>query len=261
MVSRPYPPSLQTLQFESAMARKRDAIGDWLGKRSEALASWLTQSQRQGQNQGQGGSLSRQRTVAACDIAPHRISGNDVQELASRDPDVAAAPYTTSGQQAMLADTVTGSPRTPLYRSTKTYDHSEGLSCCFRQWRAKTSHCSMVHGYALSFKFVFATHELDERNWCFDFGGLKPVRAWLHEMFDHTMLVAEDDPHLQDMRQLEAKGLVSLRILPRVGCEAMAEYVFRHVARFIAEQTADRVWLETVEVSEHGGNSALYQEG
>jgi hypothetical protein len=23
-----------------------------------------------------------------------------------------------------------------LYRSTKTYDHNEGLSCCFRQWRA-----------------------------------------------------------------------------------------------------------------------------
>ncbi len=26
-----------------------------------------------------------------------------------------------------------------VYRSTKTYDHTEGLSCCFRQWRATHS--------------------------------------------------------------------------------------------------------------------------
>jgi 6-pyruvoyltetrahydropterin/6-carboxytetrahydropterin synthase len=117
-----------------------------------------------------------------------------------------------------------------------------------------------VHGYALAFRFVFATRELDGNNWCFDFGGLKPVKAWLHEMFDHTMLVAEDDPDLHDFQGLEGKGLVALRVLPRVGCEAIAEYVFGYVARFVAERTAGRVWLETVEVSEHGGNSALYEE-
>ena len=107
----------------------------------------------------------------------------------------------------------------------------KGLSCCFRQWRATHSHCRLVHGYALAFKFVFATHELDERNWCFDFGGLKPVRAWLHEMFDHTMIVAEDDPHLASFRGLHEQGLVDLRVLPAVGCEAVARYMFDYVAR------------------------------
>ena len=153
-----------------------------------------------------------------------------------------------------------GATRAPVHRSTKTYDHSEGLSCCFRQWRAH-SHCRLIHGYALAFRFVFAARELDECGWCFDFGGLKPVRAWLHEMFDHTMLVAEDDPDLPDFKRLEEKGMVALRVLPKVGCEATAEHVFRHVARFVAEQTAGRVWLETVEVREHGGNSALYEGG
>ena len=150
--------------------------------------------------------------------------------------------------------------RVPIHRSTKTYDHSEGLSCCFRQWRAH-SHCRLIHGYALAFRFVFATRELDDCGWCFDFGGLKPVRAWLHEMFDHTMLVAEDDPDLPDFKRLEEKGMVALRVLPKVGCEATAEHVFHHVARFVAEQTSGRVWLETVEVREHGGNSALYEGG
>ena len=149
--------------------------------------------------------------------------------------------------------------RQALYRSTKTYGHNEGLSCCFRQWQAADSHCRLVHGYALSFRFVFATDALDDRKWCFDFGGLRPVRNWLHEMFDHTMLVAEDDPDLAEFRRLEELGLVALRVLPAVGCEATARLVHDHVARFVAEQTGGRVWLESVEVREHSGNSAIYE--
>ena len=154
-----------------------------------------------------------------------------------------------------------GAPATGLYRSTKTYDHSEGLSCCFRQWRAVGSHCRLVHGYALAFRLVFATRTLDERNWCFDFGGLKPIRAWLHEMFDHTLLVAEDDPHRAELERLATAGLADLRVLPAVGCEAVARLTFEHVAGYVRTETGERVWLESVEVSEHGGNSALYERG
>lgn len=144
-----------------------------------------------------------------------------------------------------------------LFRSTKTYDHSEGLSCCFRQWRA-SSHCRLIHGYALAFTFVFATETLDHNNWCFDFGAMKPVRAWLHDMFDHTMLVAEDDPERPRLEDLARAGLVDLRVLPCVGCEAVARLAFDHVADFVAGATEGRVWLESVEVREHGGNAALY---
>jgi 6-pyruvoyltetrahydropterin/6-carboxytetrahydropterin synthase len=31
------------------------------------------------------------------------------------------------------------------------------------------------------------------------------------------------------------------------------------VARFVEEQTGGRVWLESVEVREHSGNSAVYE--
>ena len=145
-----------------------------------------------------------------------------------------------------------------VFRCSKHYGHSEGLSCCFRQWRAAHSHCRLLHGYALAFSFVFASSTLDERNWCFDFGGLKPVRAWLHEMFDHTTLVAEDDPSLETFRDLATSGLIDLRVLPHVGCEATARHVFDHVAAFVAKQSAERVWLESVEVREHSGNAAVY---
>jgi 6-pyruvoyltetrahydropterin/6-carboxytetrahydropterin synthase len=145
-----------------------------------------------------------------------------------------------------------------IYRSTKTYGHGEGLSCCFRQWRATHSHCSLLHGYALSFVFVFATRELDQRNWCFDFGGLKDVKAWLHYMFDHTTLVAADDPHLAAFEALRRARLAELRILPAVGCEAIAKQTFDYVADYVTTVAGSRVWLESVEVREHSGNSAIY---
>lgn len=144
------------------------------------------------------------------------------------------------------------------YRSTKTYDHNEGLSCTFRQWRAGHSHCKLLHGYALAFKFVFIARELDERHWCFDFGGLKPVRLWLHEMFDHTLLVAADDPERERLEELGRLGLADVRIVPAVGCEATAQLVYAHVNEVVTRSSGGRVWLESVEVREHGGNSAIY---
>ncbi len=145
-----------------------------------------------------------------------------------------------------------------VWRSTKTYGHEEGLSCCFRQWRATHSHCRLLHGYALSFRLTFASATLDERNWCYDFGGLKPVKAWLHEMFDHTTLVAADDPELVTFQLLAERGLADLRVLDAVGCEAIARSTFEHVSHYVGEATEDRVQLEEVEVREHSGNSARY---
>ena len=145
-----------------------------------------------------------------------------------------------------------------LYRSTKTYDHNEGLSCCFRQWRADHSHCRLLHGYALAFQFVFASRELDERRWCYDFGGLKPVRQWLHEMFDHTLVVAADDPERARLEELGQAGLADIRILPDVGCEATARFVYERVNEIVDKESEGRVWVESVEVREHSGNSAIF---
>ena len=88
------------------------------------------------------------------------------------------------------------------YQSTKSYGHEMGFSCCFRQWRAD-SHCRLLHGYALAFKFIFESKTLDVRNWVVDFGGLKPLKAMLQDTFDHTLLVAEDDPKKQVLLDLD----------------------------------------------------------
>lgn len=143
------------------------------------------------------------------------------------------------------------------YYSTKTYGHERGLSCAFRQPNASHSHCSLIHGYALSFKFVFACNELDDKNWVVDFGGLKILKDWLEHMFDHTIAVDVLDPKKEDLRQLEDKGLADIREMNGVGCEKFAEHAFNFSDDLIKRLTNNRCWVEEVEVSEHGANSAI----
>jgi 6-pyruvoyltetrahydropterin/6-carboxytetrahydropterin synthase len=144
------------------------------------------------------------------------------------------------------------------WRVVKSFGHAEGLSCTFRQWQATHSHCRFLHGYALAFRFTFASAALDDRGWCIDFGGLKPLRAWLHEVFDHTLLAAADDPDLPALLALQDRGLAQIRVLPAVGCEAFAAHAHDWTRAFLARETAGRVWVENVEVSEHEGNAASY---
>ena len=144
------------------------------------------------------------------------------------------------------------------YQSTKTYGNDRGLSCCFRQWRADHSHCSLIHGYSLGFRFVFEADELDERNWVYDFGNCKWIKNFLEDTFDHTLVIAKDDPELELFKQLHNKKVAKLWVLDNVGCEKFAELVYEFVAPTLNVKTNGRVKLKSVEVFEHGANSAIY---
>jgi len=141
--------------------------------------------------------------------------------------------------------------------STKTYNHNIGLSCAFRQWRAKHSHCKYMHGYALSVRINFKG-QLNDRNWVYDFGDLKFVKQFLQDTFDHKTVIAEDDPELETFKELDEKGLIQLVVIPHVGCEKFAEYICKEIAPQIEVNSNERVKLMSVEVREHSGNSAIY---
>lgn len=144
------------------------------------------------------------------------------------------------------------------YASTKTYGHEVGLSCAFRQWRAD-SHCSKIHGYAIAVRVEFEADRLDERNWVQDFGDLKWLKTFLTEHFDHKLLVAEDDPRLDELSMLGALGVADVIVLPAVGCEAFAEHIFNHIRLHLNLLNEFRVQIASVEVREHGANSAIYK--
>ena len=147
--------------------------------------------------------------------------------------------------------------------STKVFD---GFSCVFRQWKAEGTHCRFLHGYGVSFK-VWFKGELDEKNWVWDFGGMKRAKgtidgmnpkAWMDYMFDHTMIVAEDDPFLESFKRMDEAGVVQLRVVPHVGAERFAEYIYTKLNHFVQDETDNRVQVVKVEFMEHGKNSAIY---
>jgi 6-pyruvoyltetrahydropterin/6-carboxytetrahydropterin synthase len=145
------------------------------------------------------------------------------------------------------------------FRSTKTYGHEVGLSACFRQWRAD-SHCHFLHGYALSIKLEFEATELDHRNWVVDFGGLKDLKNDLQDLFDHKTVVASDDPHLDYLKQGHELGVLDLVVVEDVGCEKFAEMTYDITDAFLRKTgMAPRCKVVSVEVREHGANSAIFQ--
>ena len=142
-----------------------------------------------------------------------------------------------------------------MFRSFKKFS---GYSTTFRQWRAE-SHCRFLHGYALEFKIWFQG-DLDHRNWVCDFGSFKRngIKKLLEQTFDHTTVIAADDPHLQEFKELEEKGVIQLRVIPHVGCEKFAEWVFHAVDAIVQEESAGRVSIYKVQCWENDKNMAEY---
>ncbi len=145
-----------------------------------------------------------------------------------------------------------------MFFSTKEYGHEIGLSCCFRQWRAH-SHCNQLHGYALAVKFMFTATELDRCGWVVDFGGLKSLKQMLVDTFDHKLLVAEDDPWKDTICAMAGLGIASVVVVDACGCEKFAELIYQCAAQWLKDAGfSPRVHLVSVEVKEHGANSAIY---
>ena len=145
------------------------------------------------------------------------------------------------------------------YYSTKTYGHEQGLSCAFRQPLATHSHCSLLHGYALSFSFKFGCDKLDDKNWVVDFGNLKALKTWLKDSFDHKHAVDKDDPEIKTFLKLEEQGLSEVVVMNGVGCEKFAEQAFHYADELVHQLTDGRCYCVSCEVREHGANSAIYE--
>lgn len=140
------------------------------------------------------------------------------------------------------------------FKSTKRFS---GYPCTHRQWRAE-SHCRYVHGYSRTFYFEFEANELTKEGWVVDFGGLKEVKAWLNHMFDHTFLVSQDDPAMDEFKQLDQSGVIQLRVMPNPGMEGTALYVYEEASKILKKLYGDRAWISLVEVSENENNTAQY---
>jgi len=150
------------------------------------------------------------------------------------------------------------------FKSTKVFD---GYSTVFRQWKADTTHCRFLHGYGVSFKIYFEG-DLDHRNWVWDFGGMKRAtnkidgmspKEWMDYMFDHTVILAEDDPFLEPFKRMEEAGVAQIRVIEATGAEKFAEFLYNKLQPFIDAETEGRVKITKVEFREHDKNNAIYE--
>ena len=111
----------------------------------------------------------------------------------------------------------------------------------------------------------------DERNWVWDFGGMKRAKTkidgmspkdWMDYMFDHTVLIAEDDPMRMDFEMMhndqprgkQYEGPMRIRIVPATGAEKFAEFIFHKLNNFVKTETQERVRVVQVEFMEHAKN-------
>ena len=122
-----------------------------------------------------------------------------------------------------------------------------------------------------------------------DFGGLKAFKEWSEYMFDHTLVIAYDDPHLDKFQTLAELGLnnvggvCDIRIVEAVGCEKFAELAYKTMDEILKTFQRGEGWelknkegkilktfgarypvgqgvkLRSVEAFEHAGNSAVYE--
>ena len=150
-----------------------------------------------------------------------------------------------------------------MYKSRKKFD---GFSTCFRQWKANTTHCQYLHGYDVEFEVTFEG-DLDHRNWVWDFGGMKRAKnlidgmqpkEWMEHMFDHTVVVAQDDPELDNFRDMADRGVIQLREVEAVGAEKFAEFLYHKLNDFVQTETDGRVKVVKVKFMENHKNSAIY---
>ena len=143
-----------------------------------------------------------------------------------------------------------------MFQSTKIFD---GFSCCFRQWKAETTHCKYLHGYGVSFKVKFEG-ELDHRNWVWDFGGMKRAKTkidgkspkeWMDYMFDHTIIVAADDPYINTLQQLDNAGIAhetmrQLGILEQIPANAPMEMGYPLYLQKVKESLSSSMFFNSI---------------
>lgn len=163
-----------------------------------------------------------------------------------------------------------------MYYSTKKYGPENGFSVCYRQWKADRKSgetgkykqteipgCNALHGYALSFYIVFGCKTLDARNWVVDFGGLRTFKDFLKENFDHTLLVAQDDPEFEIFKMLHDKALAKMVVVEATGCESLSKFIFDYLNEiWLPDNYGNNTEIRCVkvEVKETPSNAASYTE-
>ena len=78
-------------------------------------------------------------------------------------------------------------------------------------------------------------------------------------MYDHTLVLDEEDPHMDTFKKLEQAGVCRIRTHPMgPGMEGTAHYLCEWVDKLLREKSRGRAWVISVEARENDKNSSIY---
>lgn len=136
---------------------------------------------------------------------------------------------------------------------------------------AHPGHCRLIHGHNWAFVFTFGCKHLEPgTEFVVDFGDLKWLKAWLEERFDHTLVLNQDDPMLEFLKNVlvntfldpshtdQKCELAKITCVPNCGAEGLAAYLYREINCELFVRYQGRVFLHSVSVEEDEKNSAAY---
>ncbi len=150
------------------------------------------------------------------------------------------------------------SGRAARFHMRKLFDE---LPCCHRSW-ANLGKRFFLHGYERSFEVEFASAQTElGTGLVVDVGTVAEIRSALRYQFDHTTLIAEDDPQRDLFELLAERGVIDLRIMESTGMEGSAAWAFETAERIVAPATGGRVWISRIEARESRNNVVTLTAG
>ncbi len=108
-----------------------------------------------------------------------------------------------------------------------------------KQFKAETSHrlvgsyskrCQSFHGHSYLFELVLRGHSLNKDEMVIDFGEVKDDVIDFFDAFDHSMVLFDQDPYLDDMvKIMEAGDMRYLVVNYNPTAERMAQHIFKEI--------------------------------
>lgn len=97
----------------------------------------------------------------------------------------------------------------------------------------------------------------DENGFVVDFGKLKFLKNWIDENLDHACVFSASDPLRERLREAAPEAW-KIYIVEQCSCEGLAKHLFGVFNKMVADATASRVRVISVEVSEDKKNTAKF---
>lgn len=139
--------------------------------------------------------------------------------------------------------------RPGIWIATKKFNSVE---CIYRYWRA-TDGSRYLQQYSFQTKIVLECRNLDNHQMVIPKGEslFSEIDHMLTLVFRGKVIVAEDDPMLNQFKMMVDSGLCRLSVLPDVGLEKIAEGIYNHVKVILHNQDViNRMDVRSVEVDD-----------